>query len=420
MEDILLKTEVMDNQERSGYKKTKLGWIPEDWNAERLSKVSNKISSGATPLRSNEKFFRDGQIPWVKTTDLNNGKIINTEESVTDFALKSTNLKILPNETVLVAMYGGFNQIGRTGILKIPATTNQAISTIQINEDILYPEYLLMWLNYGVGFWKRYAASSRKDPNITKNDVNNYLIAFGNLTEQKHIISTIDVWNKNILKLSNLIKLKTSLKKGLMQQLLTGKNRLPGFSGEWKEYKLETFFTERNDKGYTDLQLLSLGEAGVYPQSDSNKKDTSNKDKSKYKRICPGDIGYNTMRLWQGRNALSHLEGIISPAYTVVTPKENAHAEFFKYLLKLPELVHKFYRNSQGLVSDTLNCKFKDFKIVKVLLPSTTEEQRAIANILLSADREMDLLKKKKELLQDQKKGLMQQLLTGKKRIETN
>jgi len=407
-----------ETENKPGYKETKLGWIPEEWKVKKLSTVSHKISSGATPLRSNNEFFRQGQIPWVKTTDLNNGRIYKTEEKVTDFALEKTNLKIFPIDTVLVAMYGGFNQIGRTGILRTPATSNQALSAIQVNKNIVCPEYLLMWLNYGVGFWKRYAASSRKDPNITKNDVNDYLIPFGNLNEQKHIISIIDVWNKSILELSNLIKLKISLKKGLMQQLLTGKKRLLGFSGEWKELKLEEFFKEKNEKGHHSLTLLSIGEAGVYPQSKSNKKDTSNTDKSKYKRICPGDIGYNSMRLWQGRNALSELEGIISPAYTVVTPKSNAHAEFFKYLFKFQAVVHKFYRNSQGLVSDTLNCKFKDFKIVKVLLPPKIEEQIAIARILLSADNEIQLLKRKKELLQNQKKGLMQQLLTGKQRIK--
>ncbi|WP_052342937.1 hypothetical protein [Saccharicrinis fermentans] len=110
-----------------------------------------------------------------------------------------------------------------------------------------------------------------------------------------------------------------------MQQLLTGKTRLKGFGGEWKESKLEEYFTQRNETNQKKLPLLSVGINGVYPQDESIKKDTSNTDKSKYKRICVGDIGYNTMRMWQGRSALSSLEGIVSPAYTIITPKYPPH-----------------------------------------------------------------------------------------------
>ena len=99
-----------------------------------------------------------------------------------------------------------------------------------------------------------------------------------------------------------------------MQNLLTGKKRLKGFSGDWKEYQLGQMFAERNERNNDGLALLSIGQNGVYPQEDSIKKDTSNSDKSKYKKICIGDIGYNTMRMWQGRSALSNLEGIVNSA----------------------------------------------------------------------------------------------------------
>lgn len=202
-----------------------------------------------------------------------------------------------------------------------------------------------------------------------------------------------------------------------MQNLLTGKKRLKGFSGEWKEYHLGDMFTERNETNFNGLILLSIGRHGVYPQSESDKKDTSNEDKSKYKRICPGDIGYNTMRMWQGRSALSGIEGIVSPAYTIVTPKKNADSKFFAYLFKTPKLMNLFWRNSQGLVNDTLNCKFKDFKIVKVYLPEK-DEYTAIANVLHSVDKEIQLLKSKTEKFKEQKKWLMQVMLTGKKRLK--
>jgi len=243
------------------------------------------------------------------------------------------------------------------------------------------------------------------------------------LPEQKAIAQVLSTADAAIHTTEKLIVQKELRKKWLMQQLLTGKLRLRSasgerFGGEWKEMYLGEMFTERNETKFFDLPLLSIGQNGVYPQDESVKKDTSNEDKSKYKRICPGDIGYNTMRMWQGRSALSELEGIVSPAYTIVTPKKNADSLFFSYLFKMTKMTNLFWRNSQGLVDDTLNCKFKDFSIVKVHLPQSKEEQTAIARVLQAADKEISLLKAKAEKLREQKKGLMQQLLTGRVRLK--
>src|SRR5690606_33324298 len=109
---------------------------------------------------------------------------------------------------------------------------------------------------------------------------------------------------------------------------------------------------------------------------------------------------------WQGRSALSNLEGIVSPAYTIVTPKSQSNPLYFAYLFKTPRLMNLFWRNSQGLVNDTLNCKFKDFSLVKTELPSL-KEQTAIAGILNTANGEIDLEKQRLQELKDQKKGLM-------------
>jgi len=146
------------------------------------------------------------------------------------------------------------------------------------------------------------------------------------------------------------------------------------------------------------------------------RRDTSTEDKSTYLRICKGDIGYNTMRMWQGVSALSSMEGIVSPAYTVCTPLECVDARFMGYLFKFPPMIHLFYRYSQGLVDDTLSLKFDAFSKIEVTIPSL-DEQKRIAEILDACDHELTLLNRKLTLLKKQEQGLMQQLLTGKVRV---
>lgn len=226
-----------------GYQASPLGIIPQEWEVKRLGDITN-VFSGTTPSRENELFFKGGVIPWVKTTDLNNGNLTDTEERITDLALRSTTLKVFPKGTILIAMYGGFNQIGRVAVLGIDATINQALSALILNKAKIAEYFLLNWLLFRVNKWKRYAASSRKDPNITKTDVLKFPILVPPLAEQKKIAEVLGVWDKAIEKQTQLIKKLELRKKGLMQQLLTGKKRLLGFFGPWKKVRLKEIFIE--------------------------------------------------------------------------------------------------------------------------------------------------------------------------------
>lgn len=148
---------------------------------------------------------------------------------------------------------------------------------------------------------------------------------------------------------------KRRLKRGLMQQLLTGKRRLKGSrAGSWVERRLGELFTERTETGRADLPLLAItSDCGVIPRDQvRNRKDSSAENKSSYLRIAPGDIGYNTMRMWQGVSAISGLEGIVSPAYTVCVPGPQLLGRYAGQLFKLPAMIHTFWRHSQGLVDD--------------------------------------------------------------------
>lgn len=185
-----------------------------EWKCDTLQGIA-EISSGSTPLRSNAEFYADGIIPWVKTTDLNNSFIEETEEKISSKA----RARINPVGSVLVAMYGGFNQIGRTGCLSVPAATNQAISVLVINPEVAIPAYVLAWLNARVDDWKRIASSSRKDPNITGTDVAKFCITYPRIPEQQRIADCLTLLDSLISAQSRKVETLAIHKKGLLQQL---------------------------------------------------------------------------------------------------------------------------------------------------------------------------------------------------------
>jgi type I restriction enzyme S subunit len=385
------------------------GQIPADWSVAKVADFG-KVHTGNTPLTSEIDNY-DGDFFFVSPGDLSEEKFISkTEKTLTEKGFLSA--RKFPKGSVLFTCIG--STIGKSGIATTDLAANQQINAIVVNDDNLN-EFLYYQLERNAKRIKL-IAGEQAVPIINKSQFEKVKVLRAPLPEQRAIAKVLGKMDEAINANKQLIAQKELRKKWLMQNLLTGKKRLKGFGGEWEEYSLGEMFAERNERNTDELPLLSIGQNGVYPQGESIKKDTSNTDKSKYKKICVGDIGYNTMRMWQGRSALSTLEGIVSPAYTILKPKKAADALFFSYLFRTPKMVNLFWRNSQGLVGDTLNCKYKDFSIVKAVLP-LKDEQTAIAQILQAVDKELSLLKAKTEKLKEQKKGMMQVLLTGKKRL---
>jgi type I restriction enzyme M protein len=160
------------------------------WPVERLGDIF-QTKSGTTPARDTPAYFEGGHIPWVKTLDLRDGGLRATEERVTDLALAQTHLDKLPIGTVLVAMYGGLKQIGRTGVLEIEATCNQAMTAL-LPSPRVDPYFLNVVLISQRDYWKSVANSTRKDPNITKSDVLNFKLPLPDLTTQRAIVAEIE------------------------------------------------------------------------------------------------------------------------------------------------------------------------------------------------------------------------------------
>lgn len=306
--------------------------------------------------------------------------------------------------------------IGATAITKFPLACPDSVVGIMPN-SAKADRY---WLKYALAAQQANLdgmAGQNAQKNINLQTLDPLELATPPVREQRKIGELLLTWDAAIVTAEKLLTHSRRQKRALMQQLLSGTQRLSGYSIKWKQYRLGQLFKERVENGRCDLPLLSITrEEGVILRGGVGRKDTSNDDKSKYLRICPGDIGYNTMRMWQGVSALSAYEGIISPAYTVLVPTSLIDARFATYLFKFDPIIHLFYRYSQGLVSDTWNLKYPHFKTIKVTVPER-KEQEAIAAVLMAADQQIALLESKLTLLKEEKRALMRQLLTGKRRV---
>ena len=164
--------------------------IDPGWELRRLGDIF-RTKSGTTPSRNKAEYFEGGVIPWVKTLDLCDGPLRSTDECVTELALAETHLEKLPIGTVLVAMYGGLKQIGRTGVLEIEAASNQAMTALLPNPQV-DPYFLNNMLISRRDYWKSVANSTRKDPNITKSDVLNFKLPLPPLATQRAIVKEIE------------------------------------------------------------------------------------------------------------------------------------------------------------------------------------------------------------------------------------
>ena len=360
----------------------------------------------------------------MRVANVQDGHLDLSEVKTITIARKDLSRYALQVGDVLMTEGGDFDKLGRgfvwEGQIKNCLHQNHVFA-VRTDKAKLNPYFLTYQAgsNYGKGYFLNCSKQSTNLASINSSQLKEYPVLLPGISEQNDIVSILRTWDQAILFSERLVSEKKFVRMGLMQQLLTGNRRCPRFDGEWREVQLGDVFVNRTESGRTDLPLVSITAGrGVIPRDEIDRKDSSSEDKGKYLRICPGDIGYNTMRMWQGVSALSPLEGIVSPAYTIVTPHKGIDGEFMAILFKFPPVVHLFYRYSQGLVSDTWNLKFRHFSEIKVRIPEEAE-QKAIANVIRIVDKEIALLQSKADALREQKKGLMQQLLTGKIRVNT-
>lgn len=417
-----ISSEPRGDEGKQGYRLTKLGWIPGDWEVKSLKKIS-KVTSGGTPSR-NKPIYWGGDIPWITTSLINFNEIIEAEEYITKEGLNHSSAKLFEPDTILLALYGQGKTRGKVGILKVKAATNQACAAIILSDKQIDSSFVFFYL---VSNYKniRKLSNTGNQENLNGELVKTIHVPLPPLPEQRAIAACLSTWDKAIHHLTQLIDQKELRKKGLMQQLLTGKKRLPGFGGEWQTVRILDLFTEitaKNDGGNHEPLTISARQ-GFVSQKKKFDRVIAGDSLSNYTQIIEGDFAYNkgNSKLYE-MGCIYQLEdrhtALVPFVYICFRSKETIDGLFYKQWFinhgldrQLKKIITSGAR-SDGL----LNVNKKDFFLLK--LPFTSKaEQTAIANVLQCADQEIDLLRKKLAYLKEQKKGLMQQLLTGKKRL---
>ena len=186
--------------------------------------------------------------------------------------------------------------------------------------------------------------------------------------------------------------------------------RFKGFTDDWEQRKLGDCFTERVES-MPDGELISVTiNDGIKKFSELGRHDNSNDDKSKYKKVCVGDIAYNSMRMWQGASGYSSYEGIVSPAYTVLSPNSGINSKCLAYQFKLPEMIHTFQVKSQGITSDNWNLKYPALSQIEIFVSKDEQEQAQIAEYFENLDHLITLHQRKYDKLINVKKFMLQKM----------
>ncbi len=398
----------------TGTKKTKFGIIiPEGWLKVQLEDLLQEKDIRSSDLNKYPLYsftIKDGVCPkteryershLLKDKSENKYKII----SFGDFIFNPMNIR--------------FGALGRSKI-EFPVAVSAYYNVLVPKNDsiVIFLEHLLK-TNKLLNVFDRIAIGSLEEKKRVHLSMFKAIeIA---LPQEKEIIKIADIlstWDKAIETTQALIEKLQHRKKGLMQQLLNGKKRLHGFSGEWEFIKASEIFGNHTDKNHEgEFEVLSATQdQGVIPRSQTGIDIKYDKSSLKnYKKIEIGDFVIS-LRSFQGGIEYSNYDGLVSPAYTVLRDKIEIDKMFYKAYLKTETFINRLNSIIYG-IRDGKQISYRDFSSLKLLYP-TPEEQTAIAQVLTKADEEIDQTQHYLEQLQEQKKGLMQQLLTGQRRVK--
>ncbi len=384
---------------KQGYKQTKVGIIPEDWDVVKVGEVCDCI----VPGRNKPENF-DGDIPWVTTPDIM-GKYISDTKSqlyISAEEAKKVGSKIIPKNSVIMSC------VGELGLLSI--VKNEIVINQQLHAFLPSSKIQTEFLHYALNTQKKYmdsVATKTAVPYMNKDNCNSIPVPLPPLKEQEKIAEILTTWDEAITKQTELLEAKELQKKALMQKLLSGEVRFSGFSDEWHFYKL----------GY----LLDYEQPTNYLVNDTNYDDS-----------------FNTPVLTAGKTFIlgytNETDGIYKEQLPVIIFDDFTTAtQFVNFPFKAKSSAMKILKSKGNLgnikvifelmqtikyqADDHKRYWISEYQDLEIKLPSLPEQQK-IAEVLSLADDEINLLKNELEELKLQKKALMQKLLTGQVRVK--
>lgn len=403
-----------------GYKRSKLGIIPEQWCIQQLQEIAS-ISSGSTPNRSKTEYW-NGNIPWVTTSELSLGYVTKTNEAITAKAISESRLKIYSPDTLLIAMYGQGKTRGTVAKLKIQATINQACAAISLNKG--NPDYIFYVLQNAYDKIRRLSNSGNQE-NLNADIIKTYSIFFPSIDEQQKITTILTRQDKLIELKQRLLTQKLQEKKYWVQLFLTGKKRLHGFNLKWKHTKLNTILVERQEKNLLqNHRICSVAvQKGIVDQIEHLGRSYAAENTSNYGIVHYGDIVYTkspTGDFPYGIIKQSQFDEdvAVSPLYGVYKPINYEIGyllhTFFSYSINCSNYLLPIIQKG---AKNTINISNETFISKDLYLPVDYKEQLVLAKLFIETDRELNLLQKDIELEKRKKKALMQLLLTGIVRV---
>ena len=369
-----------------------------------------KIYSGGTPSRTNPAYW-NGDIPWVKTAQIQNGVITakNVEEWITEEGVRNSSAKMVPKGTILMAMYGQGKTRGQVAILGIDATINQACAAIQLNNrasrDFVYQQLLFRYNSI------RALSNSGSQENLSAGLIREIEFPFPSFPDQVAIADLLSTWDAASEKTERLVAAKER-RFGVLRERYLQKTR------QSKRAKLQTVTRESTARNGVRLGRDAIMAVTKKVGMRSMKEETIAAGIERYKVVRPRAFAYNPMRLNIGSIAMSPFDAdvLVSPDYVVFECDESRLLPGYLNHLRFSRHWTNYFENA-GNGSVRVRIYYDDLSAFTFDLPPV-DVQKRIVDFLDAVGLEIDLLKKQAEACRRQKRGLMQKLLTGEWRVK--
>lgn len=396
--------------------------LPTGWLRARLDDVVDR-ASGHTPDQGKPGYWNGG-VSWVSLADsakLDQGYIEETDKQISHLGIKHSSAVLLPPETVILSRDAG---VGKSAVLKTEMAVSQHfIAWSCSNKNLLDPWFLYAWMQTQKPFFERMAVGSTIKT-IGLPIFKRLTIDFPPLPEQRKIAEILRTWDEALEKLTALRALNIRRRVWFRTHLFTGKVRLPGFSGEWREVRLSDALHEHglSSTGAEEVYSVSVHK-GLVNQVEHLGRSFSAANTDHYNRVLPGDIVYTKsptgdFPLGIIKQSKIDREVIVSPLYGVFTPQTYALGVILDALFESPLAARNYLHPLvQKGAKNTIAVTNSQFLEGKLHLPMDPAEQAAIAAIVNASHAECAGIDAEIEALTRQKRGLMQKLLTGEWRV---